>query len=495
MTGCAAVLAAALACACSDPSGPPLPGSPDHDIAYTVPIPSMALDSLHVTVQVNHWPGDTVCLVAPPVYADNPMLRERRANFRNLSVTDADGLPVTCVLDSVDMGLYRSLRIRAAAPLPMTAGYDISFDYENDIMPVPGIGPDSGYLQGSFLFAVPSLDGEPGLADLWRAPWDIGLTYDLGLAFGFRGDPAPAVAFRNAYELLFSTSALGGTLLAEGTAVGGQEFRMVCLQDTLFDPSLVSALADGFGLMTGDLVRLFGALGHPLTAILGINRAGGLEGMYAFSIHNPWEGDSAGWFPMVTAHEAAHCWLGLRVGEYDDPWWKEGTTNYVGFLIARRRGLCTAGLIEGALLADLAALPDVRDYAMSSPRVRSHLFAVDSGMANLVYTKGSQVCMLMDLRIRAATGNRVGFDSLLGAFVRQFDGRAFHRGDYVEFLGAGSGADIGGLFAQYVDIPGAIPVDVLTQAYDSLTALGAFGPSSLTRALRAPARPRPFLRW
>lgn len=70
----AAVLPAFLATGCADDpteARPPFPS----DLTYTLRIPSMDLDSLGVTLDIRYWPGDTICLIAPPLYADNPLPR------------------------------------------------------------------------------------------------------------------------------------------------------------------------------------------------------------------------------------------------------------------------------------------------------------------------------------------------------------------------------------------------------------------------------------
>jgi predicted metalloprotease with PDZ domain len=266
--------------------------------------------------------------------------------------------------------------------------------------------------------------------------------------------------------------------------------------DTVYSAATRQLIADDFAPILADAAGLFGALDAPLNVLLGVNRGGGLEGMYAFSLFSPFDNDSFGWFNTVASHEAVHSWVGVRVGEYDDPWWKEATTNFLGVLIAARQGKCRRAMVNLHFLADLTDSADVRDWPLSSPRVRTHLFAPDSDMTDLVYGKGCQVNMLLDLRIRQASGGATSLDRLLGEFVRQFDGRAFHRQEYVSFLEARSGADISALFATWVDQPGAIPQATLFASLDSLIARGAFGQLLLKQApaaARAVATPPSWL--
>jgi predicted metalloprotease with PDZ domain len=308
----------------------------------------------------------------------------------------------------------------------------------------------------------------------------------------FRGNPIPHSYPRTAYELLFATAAMGGEEIAAGSAAG-QQFRFVNLRDTVYDPVMKARLAQRFAAVTSDVVPLFGTLDWPLTVILGVNRGGGLEGTHAFSIISPWWADSNGVFDMVAAHELLHCWIGIRTGELDMPWWKEATTNYLGYLVSARQGLVSSGLLSWAMTVDLTDSADVRDYALSSSRVREYLYDSAQGMTNLVYTKGAQVCMLMDLRVRLASGGTTSLDRLVAQFCRAWDGRAFRLSDYRAYLEGQSGADLGPVFDRWVDQPGAIPQAVLTASFDSLRATGAFG--TLSRARRAAPATAALARW
>lgn len=470
---------------CSPPTDPdPRPTL----LHYTVTVEDNRPDTVHVRIDVGSWGAtDRIRFALPPVYADNPVLPLSGPVVHNLRITDTTGREVGYASDSTQFGLYNSLAILAGAGKPLVIEYDAAFAYTPFAgMPMPSASTSSGYLQGTYLFALP-YTGSTDLTALWRTPWDMRLTYELPSGAVLRGDPIDG-ALDNGYELLFSTSALGGQVLTTGTA-HGQQFTIVNLQDTTYGDSMVNAMHGGFAASLGEIVDVFGDLGsQPMTVILGVNRGGGLEGMYGFSIINPGSDDVHGIWQMVAAHEAVHCWVGIRAGDYDDAWWKEGTTNYLGLYFARRTGWCSAWLVEQTYLADLADSAEVRDNALSSPRVRTHLFVPDSGLSTLTYVKGAQVNMLAERLIGEASGWSTSLAELVGEFCGLHDGGAFHRSEYLSFIQTRSGADLSSLFARYVDQPGAIPVDTLQHAYDILTQAGVLTPAGAVAKEATPPR-------
>ncbi|MFC1586310.1 M1 family aminopeptidase [Fibrobacterota bacterium] len=455
----------------------------DYSFRYTLAIPSLALDSLHVTLEITDWEhGDSVRLIAPPIYADNPLAEETGQNFRNLLVTGASGTPLEYAGDSVKVGWRNCFSLAfAKSGLPAVIEYDVRFLYSDSANePRPHFNGAGGYLQGNYVFVIPCHHTET--VDIWRDNYDIYVRYQLGSGITLYGDPQPEAFFRSAYELMFSTSALGGQVLAQGGG-GGQEFRIVTVlaDDTTAGLLLDTAVAC-FSVLLEDIAPVFGIIEQaPVSVILGVNRQGGLEGMYAFStvaIGNN----------MVLAHEMVHSWIGLRVGEYDDPWWKEGTSNYLGFLIPLRNGLITQEYLDTNLVVDLSGDTNVMAYSLSDEYVRDNLFRPGgprNWLYQLVYTKGAQACMLMDLRVREASGNTLTLDRLLGEFVKLFDGSAFHRQEYLDFLQGRSGADVSDIFSAYIDMAGVIPDSVLLEAHTGLRDLGAFGAAA---AAKKPAR-------
>ena len=472
------ILAFLFNCAKS-PTGPELI---KNSYNFSINIPSLGIVPLHISLQIyKPEPGDSIRLLAPPIYADNPWLEPTAPNFHNLSVVDATNKPIGYVTDSIAVGLYKSLSISFPnCDSIIIIDYDVTFNYMDTVnMPVPYIDNESGYWQGSYIFLIP-YDGTD-MADIWRSNFNISVSFNIASNISFYGDPAPLTYFDNPYELLFSTCALNADLLTQGE-VGGQSFQFVFLpKGDVINPQLVQKVKEDFEIILNDITRIFNPLNEaPVSVIFGVNKAGGLEGMYAFSMLNPWENDSTGWINMILAHEAIHFWIGNRVGDYDDPWWKEGTTSYLGYQIALRNNLCSDYFINRKLLKNLSNDNGVNTYALCDHEVRKYIFSSVNSCESLVYDKGAQVSMLMDRRIRETSRSQTSLCEILGEFVKEYDGKAFYREEYLSYIKEHSGADVSDIFTDYVETIGAIPDSILTENCTALINMGAFGDISLS---------------
>jgi hypothetical protein len=356
-------------------------------------------------------------------------------------------------------------------------------------MATPRLRAPAGLLAGPYLFAVPYRVAD--VVRIWRDPWDLAVTYHAAGDIELLGDPQPHAVFSTAYELLFSMSAVvrseetAARVLHSGDA-GGQPFRFVSVADTPGPgPRVVSAAAGAYAPLLADIISVFGRLdGAPVTVILGSGMGGGLEGMFAYAILDPFDGDTSGVFGGVAAHEAVHFWVGVRTGDEDLPWWKEGTTTYLGYLFTARNGRCTRRYVEDGLLQNLDTLSAVRQYALNDPAVRANIYTPGSGFYELVYLKGGQVTMLLDRAVRDASAGAVSLDRVIARLCRDYRSRSFTRQEYVDEIRRLSGAGVGEILARHADTAGGIPDSVLVENFEALAARGAFGAASLGKKPR-----------
>ena len=147
---------------------------------YYINIPSLGLDPLHISLQVyKPESGDSIRLLAPPIYADNPWLEQTAPNFHNLSVIDATNRPIGYVTDSIAVGLYKSLSISfPICDSIITIEYEVTFNYVDTVnMPVPYIDNESGYWQGSYIFLIPY--NSTDIVDIWRSSFNISVSYNI----------------------------------------------------------------------------------------------------------------------------------------------------------------------------------------------------------------------------------------------------------------------------------------------------------------------------
>ena len=444
----------------------------------------MNQDSIFISLRITEWKcTDSVYLLAPPVYADNPHLTQTARNFFLVSATNKSGEQISISEDSCLVGIFNSLSLSFSADqCPATINYYLKFNYEqHKYMPSPIIDENSGYLQGSYMFLVPHRSKQT--VDIWRdSVFNIQVKYNLGSNVTLIGDP-DSVVFKSPYQLLFSKSVLFNSpaainqILYNGEG-SGQPFRFVNKSfETPFPQDLIGKTGRDFIEILKDLTPGFGkASEFPYTIITGINDVIGFEGTYAFCLRNPkWEDTAV--VAMTMAHEYIHLWIGILVGDYDDPWWKEGTSTYLGLLVPKRNNLCSYHYIKSWLVKDLSGIEHINEYIISSPQVRSLLYQgqLAPNLAGVVYEKGAHINMLLDRYIRDVSGNKTSLIEILAEFVYQFNGRAFHRGEYISFLNQQSGGDVQDIFDIYVDSPGAVPLSVLEENFNALANRGAFG--------------------
>lgn len=453
-------------------------------LEYRVNIPDMKQDSICISVRIPEWHcSGSVKLLAPPVYADNPHLIQTENNFFLMSAVNKYGERLNLHEDSCKVGIFNSLSLSfSASQLPVTIEYYIKFRYESHrYMPPPEVRENFGYLQGNYLFLVPYRSART--VDIWRdTVFSMQVVYNLGENVSLAGDP-DSVLFSTPYQLMFSKSALFfkpaiGTKVLYSGEEAGQPFRFVNISfSTQFTQDLIDKTGSDFRKILRCVTQKFGAAAEtPYTVITGMNDAIGLEGTHAFCLRNPYWKDTAD-IAMTMAHEYVHLWVGILTGDYEDPWWKEGTTTYLGLLIPKVNNLCSYHYIRNWLVKDLSQVPHVGDYVISNPEVRSLLFQGDlaPGIGVAVYEKGAQINMLLDRYIREVSGNRMSLFAIISEFLSYFKGKAFHRNEYISFLNEYSGGDVQGIFSTYVDSPGTIPVAVLEDNFDALVELGAFG--------------------
>lgn len=449
---------------------------------YIIDIPSMDLDSVHITIKIaNKGSRVTAKFVVPPMYADNPFLKQTGINFCNLKVTDSNGKNLAFITDSIDVGPFKAFSFSFSMSGKAIVEYDAKFLYTDEdkkYMPLPRIGKDAGYLQGSYLFAIPY--NTPQTAYIWRDNYEISAEYRTGSEVLFFGDPQPIAYYDSPYELLFSNNALlssscSDQILVENETVANQNFNIISVKtDSIFSSVAIDNMKSDFSVILEDIIPIMGTLNNPFTIITGFHKAIGLEGMHAFCLFDPQE-DENQWLGMTAAHELIHCWIGVRVGEYDIAWWKEGTTFYLGCLVAKRNELCDQKFFEKEIaLRDLSEIPETEEYSLSNENVRNMIYQDKFG-GSLVYRKGGQVAMLIDRRICEKTDNKLDLLTLLAEFVKVYNKQAFYKEQYFDFIEAKIHSDIDDIITLYVDGYGAIPDSVLQENYEALGKMGVLG--------------------
>jgi hypothetical protein len=208
------------------------------------------------------------------------------------------------------------------------------------------------------------------------------------------------------------------------------------------------------------------------------------------------EGTQGYWFKaeardlaVVHVHELTHTFVGVYHSEYDDPWWKEGVTEYLGNLLSLQAGLIVDSAFAAEMLTPRDTLSAVREHALSDPFVRNHLFlAMDpafvypadpADFAGLVYGKGGQAAMILDRYILERSGGKRSIFDLIRDVVGSY-GTAFHRPDLEASVDRLAGESSSVFLKDLLDRTAPLGPDSVRNTYAVLRSLGRFGPGGGT---------------
>jgi hypothetical protein len=356
-----------------------------------------------------------------------------------------------------------------------TFAYDIDLapaDPDRFGLPAPFLAPGVDAVDGAYLFLLPVLAS--GVSARWRAPAAISLDIVAPGRVLVGSDAHRDLA--TPYELMFLRAAFDPDRSLT-VPIRGHELTVYTTSGTSMD-------LGAFAGLLSDCIRQVEDSLLPLPA----HRFFAGE----FSAFSGVEGNQGYWFnaaysanPMVHTHELIHTFVGVYHGELEDPWWKEGMTNYLGYLLPLQAGRISDSAFASGIFPLIDTVPAVRDVPLASPEVRTRLFLpLDSawappadprGFINLVYGKGGEASMILDRWLLERSGGRKSVFDLVRSLIREH-GPAFNRAQLVAQAGMLAGVPAEAFLSDLLDRPGAFPADSLRATYRALRTLGRFGP-------------------
>jgi hypothetical protein len=481
------LLAGLLLGSCLFETAVPEPAS-ERQLHYTVSIGGDAgagKARCEVSVRVVKWPaGEPLLFQAPVFYSDNPALPVRGFHASDFRAEDSLGRPLAA-RDTAPAFADLDGNFLIMPPETRAITYPVDHDPADSGrfgLPLPGLGKGVQAIDGAYYFILP-LRGER-FSEQWRMPVSIHLDFALAPGFRLVGQD-PSSSFTTNYELMFVRAAVN-PLETATFRVGNHDVTTYVTSRDSFDLARYNLLlAKCIGLVEDSLLPL------PLHNWFGgeVPGFGGIEGSQGYWFQ-PEGQDQA----YLHTHELIHTFVGVHHGDLDDPWWKEGVTNYLGELLALQGGLLAESLFVKQVSISLDTQA-VHHYALSSPYVRNHLFSpLDSiyhlpnaeGFLNLVYDKGAEAAMIIDRRILEGSHGKKSLYDLVRLLIRRH-GSAFTREDLIDAVGRLSGRDARFFLQDLLDRPGAYSPDSLRNTYATLRTMGRFQPGVPAGAPAAPA--------
>jgi predicted metalloprotease with PDZ domain len=170
--------------------------------------------------------------------------------------------------------------------------------------------------------------------------------------------------------------------------------------------------------------------------------------------------------PSITAHEIFHLWNVKRLRPaamvpyaYDHwmptPWlWvSEGITDYYADLALVRAGVIDSAEFLALTAGKMQEVADVPVVSLEDASISAWIGMTD-GTGSIYYPKGSLAGMLLDIRIRAASGNRRSLDDVMRGLYRSTyeKGRGFTAKEWWDAVSlAAGGASFADFNARYID--------------------------------------------
>lgn len=164
--------------------------------------------------------------------------------------------------------------------------------------------------------------------------------------------------------------------------------------------------------------------------------------------------------PSITAHEILHLWNVKRLRPADmvpytydrwmpTPWlWvSEGITDYYADVALARAGVINEGEFLALTAGKMQEVADVPVVSLEDASINAWI-GMQDGTGSIYYPKGSLAGMLLDIRIRAATGNQKSLDDVMRALYRSTyeQGRGFTAAEWWEAVSRAAG---GRSFAEF----------------------------------------------
>jgi len=410
---------------------------------YTIIVDESTPERLRVESEMS-LEGETIGFLI----TSSPQLENGQADLVEDLLLRIDGEEVP--LEALGQGDWRVPQAKAGQRVRLS--YTVRLEHDQYAWG-PGIDEvayrtDEGFFTtGASILAVPGFEMAEGaeiqfeLPDGWHAstPWKQ------------QGD----VFFARDAMAMIRNCLFVGTHRTETAELDGFRFTMV-LGGDLYEKRqhFVDAMAPILPMSQA----AFGGMPNENNYLVVFNRGdradgGAFNSSYSMLLKGAVNESSSVIWGHGVAHELIHFWNGHAMApqSQDEEWFKEGFTDYFTLLARSRSGLDSVEDTHRKLENML------RRYIIAKMLMQSEATLQEAGHDKhrqrfLVYGGGALVGLVLDIRIREATGNAKGIDDFLREMYTDF-GRTDSRydlDDIVRIASSVSGEDQSEFFARYV---------------------------------------------
>ena len=407
-------------------------------IVYTVRIPEPSMQYADIEARVPTDRRASIELMMPIWSPGYYRIEDYAANVEDLRARTTDGVSL-----AVDKTAKNRWRIETRGAPTVVLSYRVRCAQRS--VTTNWIGPDYAVLNGAPTFIT--------LVERTRRPHEIQIELPSGWTHAMTALPEVSSKrnrYRAAdYEELVDSPMLAGKLAAHAFDVAGKQHFVVAAGDyASWDGARA---ARDLAAIVAEAERFWGVLPYDRYLFLLMFRqgGGGLEHRSSnlTTVQTNVSKDTGQWSGIgILSHEYFHLFnvkrlrpIELSTFDFEKPpttgslWISEGLTSYYGNLLMARSGLQTPDQYLASLSSLIGALQKspgrlLQSVEQSSREVWGNSNSGVNPNANTVsyYNKGAILGLLLDAKIRRATGGRRSLDDVMRqAYKRYSDDRGF----------------------------------------------------------------------
>ncbi len=450
-----------------------------HSLSYQVIVAAKGQSHCEIEIEINQWPqGEGKIFQLPYYYTDNPALPVPGIASSAIMAFDSQGRKLQ-VKDTILEGSNLQGRYIVLPEAAVRISYPVDLDPKDPNrfgIPMPRLKDGIDLFDGAYFFVLPVIGDD--ISSQWRQPLQIELEF-LPATDRILVGTETKLNLKTNYELMFVRAAYDPIEVSTITLGNRQVTTYGTSSDSMNFPAFQTLFAKCLTLVEDSLLPL--PISHYYVGETPV--FWGIEGTGGY-----WFRQEAQTLAMVHVHELVHTVVGIYNADRQDPWYKEGLTEYIGYILALQGGLTPEINFTNEILHPLDSIIAVKKYPLSSPIIRNNLFSpLDSNyldkpnpenFLSLVYTKGAQASMIIDRYIWENSQKK----SSVFTMVRDLNLRftpSFSREDLVTLIVKythRSNSEVSGFLQSLLDQPGYFSQDSLTNTYMALKSNGRFLP-------------------